>query len=70
MFWAEQDKGTQVPPSGIPHWPETPPPPHVSGATQVPHWSKLPQPSPVGPQAMFWLTHVVGAQLPASGAPH
>jgi hypothetical protein len=35
---------------GWPHWPDVPPPPHVSGDVQVPHWISLPQPSPAGPQ--------------------
>jgi len=29
MFWAVQVFGVQVPPSMKPHWPLTPPPPHV-----------------------------------------
>ena len=29
----------QPPPSGQPHWPETPPPPHVCGGVQLPQLS-------------------------------
>lgn len=50
----------------VPHWPATPPPPQVSGATQVPHCKRLPQPSPAGPQPIF-----SAAQLEAThGEPH
>jgi hypothetical protein len=31
-----QEVGAHVAASGYPHWPGTPPPPHVCGETQVP----------------------------------
>src|SRR5580704_11191087 len=46
-----------------PHWPETPPPPHVCGEMQLPQVGiRLPHPSPAGPQAMCCCRHVSGTQ--------
>src|SRR5262245_12443196 len=48
-----------------PHALGTPPPPHVSGATQSPHSRTPPQPSPVGPHVARAEAHVtVAGQLP------
>jgi hypothetical protein len=50
MPWAAHDLGAQVPASGAPHWPGTPPPPHVCGGVHVPQLGmRFPQPSPAGP---------------------
>ncbi|MGC4092546.1 MAG: hypothetical protein QM756_32640 [Polyangiaceae bacterium] len=38
--------------TGAPHWPATPPPPQVAGATQVAQSTLPPQPSLIGPQAV------------------
>src|ERR1019366_1173282 len=43
----------QLPPSGYPHWPATPPPPQGCGETQVPQLSCPPHPSPAGAQLTF-----------------
>ena len=50
MFWSWQLFGVQLPPGGAPHWPGTPPPPHVWGGVHVPQLAmRFPQPSPAGP---------------------
>src|SRR5580700_6584480 len=53
-------RGAQLPASGYPHWPATPPPPHVCGDVHDPQLSWPPHPSPAGPQAMFCCAHVSG----------
>jgi hypothetical protein len=70
MFCAAQDRGVHAPPSGSPHCPFTPPPPHVSGEAQVPHWIRFPHPSPAGPHANPCSAHVFGVHAPPSGCPH
>jgi hypothetical protein len=50
MFWSAHVRGVQ--PVTPPHWPETPPPPHVSGGVHVPQLAMTPpQPSPAGPHS-------------------
>jgi hypothetical protein len=70
MFCALHVRGVQLPASGAPHWPGTPPPPHVCGAVQAPQSSWPPQPSPAGPQVMFCCWHDCGVQLGAPQGPH
>ncbi len=55
------------PPSDSPHWPGTPPPPHVSGVVQLPQLSDPPQPLPAGPHMMFCEAQVIGVHV---GMPH
>jgi hypothetical protein len=66
MFCCAQVRPVQLPP---PHWPGTPPPPHVCGGVQLPHCSEPPQPSPAGPQLMFccWHVSVVQVGVPPHG---
>src|SRR5256885_6275537 len=49
----------------LPHWPGTPPPPHVAGALQLPQFKIPLQPSPAGPQVRLCCAQVSGTQLDA-----
>jgi hypothetical protein len=59
--WFAQVSGAQL---GAPHLFAMPPPPHVSGATQVPQLRRLPQPSGMLPQSALRAAHVVAVQIP------
>lgn len=48
---------------GPPHWPDTPPPPHVWPFWQLPHWSSPPHPSAIAPHETPLAAHVVGVQF-------
>src|ERR1700685_2361058 len=69
-FSSAHVSGWHAPPSGSPHWPRTPPPPHVSGLTHVPQLIWLPHPSPAMPHDNPCAAHVNGWQLDGGGLTH
>src|ERR1019366_3974728 len=68
MFCAAHVSGTHV--FIPPHWPATPPPPHVVGVGQEPQLAiTFPQPSPAGPQSIICSLHVRGTHVLPGGEP-